>query len=149
MGAPAGTRRATVSSSIVLMLPHTVRPIALILVLALAACGSSVSVTNVQLGRSVNADETVANHTTTFGPNDTVYVSIIASGSGSAEMSVRWTYAGRVMGEPKKQVSLRGGGATEFHLQNAGGFPPGDYAVEAFLNGQSVGTRTFRVEPPR
>jgi len=121
----------------------------LFLVIPFAGCGSSVSFTNLQLGRSVNTDQTVANHTTTFGPNDTVYVSIIASGSGSAEMRVRWSYAGQVVGEPTKQVSLRGGGATEFHLQNAGGFPPGEYAVEALLNGQSVGTRTFRVELPR
>ena len=114
-----------------------------------SGCGSSVSFTNMQLGRSVNTDQTVANHTTTFGPHDTVYVAIIASGSGSAEMRVRWTYEGRVMGEPTKQVSLRGGGATEFHLQNAGGFPPGKYGVEAFLNGQSVATRAFHVELPR
>jgi hypothetical protein len=115
----------------------------------MCACGSSVSVTSLQLGRSINTDQTVANHTTTFGPHDTVYVAVIASGSGGAEMSVRWTYEGQIMGQPKKQVSLRGGGATEFHLQNAGGFPPGDYGVEAFLNGQSVGSRTFRVELPR
>ena len=121
----------------------------LLLIATVAGCGSSVSFTNMQLGRSVNTDQTVANHTTTFGPHDTVYVSIIASGSGSAEMRVRWTYESRVVGEPTKQVSLRGGGATEFHLQNAGGFPPGDYAVEAFLNGQPVGSRTFRVELPR
>jgi hypothetical protein len=121
----------------------------LLLMIVLSGCGSSVTFTNMQLGRSVNTDQTVANHTTTFGPNDTVYVSLIASGSGSAEMRVRWTYAGQVVGEPTKQVSLRGGGATEFHMQNAGGFPPGEYAVEAFVNGQSVGTRTFRVELPR
>ena len=132
-----------------LMVKRILRAPLLVLLMALPACGSSVSFTNMQLGRSVNTDQTVANHTTTFGPNDTVYVSVIASGSGSAEMRVRWTYAGRVVGEPTKQVSLRGGGATEFHLQNAGGFPPGEYAVEAFLNGQSVGTRTFRVELPR
>jgi hypothetical protein len=123
-------------------------PLLLLLLLALISCGSNVSVTGLQLGRSVNTDQTVANHTTVFSPKDTVYVAVLASGSGSAEMSVRWTYEGRVMGEPKKQVSLKGGGATEFHLQNAGGFPPGDYAVEAFLNGQSVGTRTFRVDRP-
>ena len=124
-------------------------PAVLLVVLALAGCGSSVTFSSMQLGRSVNTDQTVANHTTTFGPNDTVYVSVLASGSGSAEMKVRWTYAGSVVGEPTKQVSLRGGGATEFHLQNAGGFPPGDYAVEVFLNGQSVGTRSFRVELAR
>jgi hypothetical protein len=126
-----------------------VRTSLLLLVATVTGCGSSVSFTNMQLGRSVNTDQTVANHTTTFGPNDTVYVSVIASGSGSAEMRVRWTYAGSVVGEPTKQVSLRGGGATEFHLQNAGGFPPGDYGVEVFVNGQSVATRSFRVELPR
>ncbi len=53
---------------------------------------------------------------------------------------------GRVVGEPKKQVSYRDDAATEFHLQSANGFPPGEYTVEAFFNGQSVGTRNFRVE---
>jgi hypothetical protein len=114
-----------------------------------AACASDLRVTTIQLGRSINADDTVANHTTTFGPHDTVYVSIQVSGSGSAMLGVRWTYMGRVVGEPKKQVSFKGGGATEFHLQNAGGFPPGDYTVEVFLNDQSAGTRDFRVETER
>lgn len=123
--------------------------LAILLSTLAAACGSSVQVTGMQLGRAINADQTVANHTTAFGPHDTIYVSILASGSGSAELSVRWMYAGQKMGEPKKQVSLRGGGATEFHLQNAGGFPPGEYSVEAFLNGQPAGSRSFRVEPAR
>lgn len=118
-------------------------------ILAFAACASELSVTTIQLGRSINTDSTVANHTTTFGPRDTVYVSIHVSGSASGTIGVRWTYMGRVVGEPKKQVSFRGGGATEFHLQNAGGFPPGEYTVEVFLNDQSVGTRDFRVETER
>jgi hypothetical protein len=59
---------------------------------------------------------------------------------------VRWTYSGRVMGEPTKSVSYTDDAATEFHLQSAGGFPVGDYNVEAFLDGQSVGSRPFRVE---
>ena len=118
-------------------------------ILAFAACASELSVTTIQLGRSINTDSTVANHTTTFGPRDTVYVSIHVSGSASGTIGVRWTYMGRVVGEPKKQVSFRGGGATEFHLQNAGGFPPGEYTVEVFLNDQSVGTRDFRVEAER
>jgi hypothetical protein len=118
-------------------------------ILLLAGCASDLRVATIQLGRSINTDNTVANHTTTFGPHDTVYVSVQMSGSGSATLGVRWTYMGRVVGEPKKQVSFRGGGATEFHLQNAGGFPPGDYTVEIFLNDQSAGSRDFRVEVDR
>ncbi len=113
------------------------------------ACGPGLQVTTIQLGRSVNTDNTVANHTTTFGPRDTVYVSIATSGRGAGTIGVRWMYAGRVVGEPKKDVSYKGAAATEFHLQNAGGFPPGDYSVEVFLNGQAAGTRSFRVEAER
>lgn len=112
----------------------------------LAGCVSDLRVTTIQVGRSVNADNTVASHTTTFTPSQTVYVSVHTAGSGSGMLGVRWTYEGRVVGEPKKEISYRGAAATEFHLQNAGGFPLGDYSVEAFLNGQSAGVREFRVE---
>jgi hypothetical protein len=53
------------------------------------------------------------------------------------------------MGEPKREVSYRDIAATEFHLQSAGGFPPGDYTAEVFLDGRSVGSREFRVESQR
>jgi hypothetical protein len=78
-----------------------------------------------------------------------VYVSVVTAGVGSGEIGVRWTYGSRVIGEPRKQVSYRDVAATEFHLQSAAGFPPGDYKVEAFLNGQPVGTKEFKVENPR
>jgi len=122
-------------------------------VLALAAClvgcGSGLRVTTIQLGRAVNADETVAGHTTRFAPSDTVYVSIHTAGVGSGKIGVRWMYGGRVLGEPTKQVSYRDVAATEFHLQSAVGLPPGEYTVEAFLDGQSVGIRPFEVQTQR
>jgi hypothetical protein len=120
-----------------------------VLCACLAGCGSGLRVTEIQLGRSVNADETVAGHTTRFAPADTVYVSIHTAGVGSGTIGVRWKYGERVLGEPSKQVSYRDAAATEFHLQSAVGFPPGDYSVEAFLDGQSVGNRSFRVETQR
>src|SRR5688572_28176503 len=110
----------------------------------LAGCGSNLAVSTIQLGRSLNADGSVASHTTRFTPTETVYASVITSGVGTGSIKVRWTYSGKVMGEPTKEV--RGAAATEFHLQSAGGLPPGDYAVEAFLDGISAGTRDFRVD---
>ena len=53
---------------------------------------------------------------------------------------------GRVIDEPKKKVSYQGSAATEFHLQSAGGFPPGDYKVEIFVDGAPAGSRSFRVD---
>jgi hypothetical protein len=119
------------------------------LVIGTAGCGSGLRVTGIQLGRSVNTDGTVGNPTTWFGPNDTIYVSVVTAGVGSGEIGVRWKYRDRVLGEPTKPVSYRDDAATEFHLQSPAGFPPGDYSVEAFLNGQSVGSREFKVENPR
>lgn len=120
----------------------------MILVAGLAGCGSGqpLRVTTIQLGRSLNPDNTVASFTTVFTPTETVYLSAVTTGVGSGTLGVRWMYAGQVIGEPTKQVSSRTDAVTEFHLQSPRGFPPGDYTAEVLLNGQSSGTRTFRVE---
>ena len=119
-----------------------------VLLVALASCGGgdTLQVTSMQLGRSLNADNTVANHTTTFAPADTVYLSAVTTGSGSGTISVRWMYGNQVIAEPTKQVSSRDGTHHLFPLNNAGGFRPGDYSAEVFFNGQSAVKREFRVE---
>lgn len=121
----------------------------MLLVVCLAGCGSSLRVTSIQLGRSVNADSTIANHTTRFAPDDTIYVSVLTAGVGSGEIGVRWVYRGRVIDEPKKQVSYRDVAATQFNLRSGGAFPVGDYTVEVSLDGQPAGSREFKVENPR
>jgi hypothetical protein len=123
----------------------------MILFVCLAGCGSGqpLRVTTIQLGRSLNPDNTVANFTTVFEPTDTIYLSAFTTGVGSGTLGVRWTYAGQVIGAPEKQISYRVDAVTEFRLQSAAGFPPGDYTAEVLLNGHSAGTRTFHVERPR
>ena len=128
-----------------------VRLTLMILFVWLAGCGSGqpLRVTTIQLGRSLNPDNTVASFTTVFTPTDTIYLSAVTTGVGSAKLGVRWTYAGQVIGNPEKQVASRTDAVTEFHLQSPGGFPPGDYTAEVLLNGHSAGIRPFRVERPR
>ncbi|HEV3486782.1 MAG TPA: hypothetical protein VG106_15330, partial [Vicinamibacterales bacterium] len=111
--------------------------------------GEGLSVTGLQLGRALNADGTVAGHTTTFGPDDTVHVSVLTSGVGSATLSARWVYRDRVLDEPQKRVSYRDNAATAFTLRSGGTFPLGEYRVEVFLDGKAAGTREFRVDNPR
>jgi hypothetical protein len=124
----------------------TARLLALAALLTLTiACGGSLAATNIQLGRSLNSDNTVGNHTTSFKSTDTIYAAVQTGASGSGVVSARWTYAGRVISEPQKKVSYRGEASTEFHLQNSGGFPAGDYEVELFIDGMSVGARKFRI----
>ncbi len=99
-----------------------------------------------QLGRSMNPDHTVGNHTTTFKSSDTIYASVLTSNAGAGTISVRWTFDGRVVSEPSKQVRYKGSGATEFSLTNSSRFPPGNYKVEVSIDGKPVADRAFKVE---
>jgi hypothetical protein len=129
------------------MRPRTAPLTTLILCAGLAACGSRpLQITTIQLGRTLNADQSVAEFTTVFSPNDTVHLSVLTSGGGSGTIGVRWTYGSSVVGEAQKRVENRDFAATEFPLRSAAGFPPGQYSVEIFLDGKSVGTRTFKVQ---
>jgi hypothetical protein len=117
---------------------------------SLAACGSNepLRIVQIQLGRSLNADNTVAGTAISFRPHDKVFLSVTTSGKGSGTVGVRWTFAGRVIDEPKKQIryAYKDVAATDFQLESPGGFPPGEYTAEVFLDGHPVGTKKFRVE---
>jgi hypothetical protein len=117
-------------------------------VLLLAACRPSgpLRVTTIQTGRSLNSDKSVGNHTTRFKPDDTMFVSVLTDGPGSGTIMARWRYAGRLVSEESRDVSFRDHAATEFHIQNSSGFPPGDYSVEILVDGNSFATRTLRVD---
>lgn len=113
---------------------------------AIGCSAEPLQVTTIQLGRSLNSDDTVGNHTTTFKPDETVYVSAVNDAAGAGTVSVRWIYAGQTVSQESKDVRFTREGATAFRMQTpSAGFPEGDYRVEVEVDGQSVGTRTFRV----
>ena len=120
--------------------------IALIVAGAAASCRPALHVSTLQLGRSLNVDHTVATHTTRFKSDDDIYASVVTDRTGSSTILARWSYAGHVVSETEKRVSLKGEGATEFRFQSGDGFPQGDYKVEIFVDGQPVAARDFRVE---
>jgi hypothetical protein len=120
-----------------------------ILLACLTGCSSHLRITGMQLGRSLNADNSIANPTTSFAPRDTINVSVSTAGVGSGTITVRWTYGGRVVEESTKKVSYRDLAATDFSLKSVSGFPTGEYSVEVLLDGQSAGTRAFRVDAGR
>jgi hypothetical protein len=117
-------------------------------VLAAAACqpGGPLRVTTIQTGRSLNSDKSVGNHTTRFKPDDTIFVSVLTDGPGAGTITARWRYAGRLVSEESRDVSYRDHAATEFHIQNSSGFPPGEYSVEIVVDGNSFATRALRVD---
>ncbi|MBY0494307.1 MAG: FimD/PapC N-terminal domain-containing protein [Cyanobacteria bacterium] len=113
---------------------------------ASAACSGPLEVANIQIGRSLNQDGSVASITTLFKPSETIYVAV-QTGVGKGVIGVRWKFGNKVVAEPTKSVDYNTGPkSTEFHLQNSGGFPPGDYSVDVLIDGVQVGTRNFKVE---
>ena len=131
------------------------RPGTLFLATALIALGLVVAgcrpsgplrVTTIQTGKSLNSDKSVGNHTTRFKPDDTMFASVLTDGPGSGTIGVRWRFSGRLVSEETKNVSYRDHAATEFHIQNSSGFPPGEYTVEILVDGQSFATRQLRVD---
>jgi hypothetical protein len=121
-----------------------------VLTAALSSCQSNepLRLVQIQLGRSLNADNTIAVPAFSFKPHDTVFLSVMTAGRGSGTVSVRWTYAGHLIDEPKKQIhyAYKDSAATDFRLESAMGFPPGEYSAEVFIDGRPSGTKKFRVE---
>lgn len=116
------------------------------LLLMTVACSSGpLELANIQVGRSLNPDRSIASITTLFKPGETVYVSVQTKAAGKGTIGVKWMYEGRVIDEPSKQVDYSGPSSTDFQLTNRGGFPPGDYSVEIFIDGKPVGSRAFKV----
>jgi hypothetical protein len=115
--------------------------------LAGAACNNDpLQVTTIQLGKTLNPDNSVGTFTTSFKPRDTVYLSVLTGASGRGTIQTTWYYGSTKVNDMKKDVSYRGGAATEFRFHNTAGLPPGSYRVEVFLDGKSQGERMFKIE---
>ena len=116
------------------------------IIVAAACSGGPLELANIQIGRSLNQDRSVASITTLFKPNETVYVAVQTAAAGKGTISVKWKFGAQVIDEPSKPVDYDGPASTEFHLTNSGGFPPGDYSVDVLIDGVQVGTRAFKVD---
>jgi hypothetical protein len=119
-----------------------------VLVVAIAGCGSrgSLHATNVQVGRSLNSDNSVGTITSRFQPDDTIYVAVLTDGPGSGTITARWTFRGQTIKEEQRNVAYNDAASTEFHIHYAGGSPPGAYRVELEIDGAPVGSRDIIVE---
>jgi hypothetical protein len=113
----------------------------------LAGCspGGPINVSNVQIGKALNPDNSVGAITTQFRPSDTFYVSVLTEEPGKSELTVKWRLNGQVVSEAVKNVSYMRPAATEFHLTNSGGFPEGPYQVDILVDGTLAESRNFRV----
>jgi hypothetical protein len=114
-----------------------------------APAPAGVSAGSIDLGKAVGADKKVTTPAETFAKGDTIYASIDTTGTGSATLKAKWTYekGGQttVVKEDSQEITPTGPATTEFHISKPGGWPAGDYQVELFLDGKSVGMKKFKV----
>ena len=106
-----------------------------------------VRVSQIDMGRSLNADKTINDKTESFKPSDAIYASIVTEGTApTATLKARWTYQdGQVVDESTQTIAPTGNARTEFHISKPDGWPTGKYKLEAFLNGSSSATKDFEV----
>jgi hypothetical protein len=108
---------------------------------------AGVSVTSIDVGRSLAADKSLADKAGEFRPTDTVYASVATGGSGTATLKAHWTFQdGQTVNESEQTVSPTGPAHTEFHISKPDGWPKGKYKVEVLLNGTSVGSKDFEIK---
>ena len=109
---------------------------------------AGVRVSQVDIGRSVSPDKTIADKTDSFKPNETIYASVATAGTApTAALRARWTYQdGQTVDESTQSIAPTGDARTEFHISKPDGWPAGKYKLEVFLNGAPASTKDFQVE---
>jgi hypothetical protein len=112
-----------------------------------AAPAAGARVERITVAKAVNADDSPGETASTFGKNDTVYVSMwTAATPVGTEISARWLGPdGQQITEDKIVTDRAGDGYTSFHAANTSGWAPGTYRVEILLNGAPAGSTTFTV----
>ena len=105
---------------------------------------AAVTVTSLELGNAVGADNRVSTPMSAFATGDTVHASVVTDGSGGT-VSTRWTFEdGQVVHTEDKMVPA-GNQVTDFMITNPAGWPAGTYTLQVSVDGQVVDTREFEV----
>jgi hypothetical protein len=108
---------------------------------------AALSVTSIDLGRSIDAERRVTGSTDDFSTRDTIYASIATSGSGTGRLTAHWTFEdGQVVEHSEQNVAASGPAVTEFHIAKSTPWPAGKYKVVFTLNGREVGNKEFEVK---
>ena len=117
-----------------------------------APAAATASVTALDLGNSVGADNRVAAPATTFAPRDTIYAAVTTRTSDAAatvpgKLGAKWTYQdGQTVHEDSRDLNLTGDGVTAFQISKPDGVPAGRYKVEISLDGSVVQSKEFEVK---
>lgn len=105
------------------------------------------SVTAVDVGSAIGADDRVTTAATTFDREDTVYVSVATDGDvDNVPVTAKWTSQdGEVIDTETRIVEHAGPAVTAFRVYRPNGWPSGRYRVEVSVADRVLQTREFTV----
>jgi len=101
-----------------------------------------------ELGKAVGPDNKVTAPADSFGPKDTIYLSVVSDGTSPAvALRARWTFGpkGILINESTEKIATLGPKATQFHIHKASGWPTGQYTVQLFVDDKPSGSKQFQV----
>jgi hypothetical protein len=103
--------------------------------------------TGIEVGRSVNPDNTMHDATVVFLPPNEVWVSVKIEGSAPhATLQVRWvTEGGEVLEKSSQEIAPTDTTFVAFHAKRPNGWTIGRYRVEVLLNDVALGSKDFEV----
>jgi hypothetical protein len=117
-----------------------------------APAAATASVTSIDLGNAIGADNRVTAPATTFAPRDTIHAAVATRTSDPmasvpGKLSAKWTYQdGQTVHEDSRDLNLAGDGVTTFQISKPDGLPAGRYKVEIALDGTVVQSKDFEVK---
>ena len=109
---------------------------------------TTLSVSDVDMGRHVDADRKITDKTDDFAPSDTIYASVHTSGTANNGAVVgRWTFEdGTILDEKTDSVTTNGDARTVFYIVKPGGFGKGKYTLHVLIDGREVRTKDVTVK---
>ena len=105
------------------------------------------SIGDVVTAKSLDADYKPVDPTTTYGSDDTFYVSVQVNDLVvGTVVEVKYKFGDEVYKKSSLTADEEGSGYYGFQLSTEGGHTPGDYTAEVYLDGKLVKTVAFKVK---
>ena len=109
-----------------------------------------VSVNGVQVGKALGADKKANPDAGPIRANDPVHATVETEGDGQVTLRARFSRIAdgklEVVREEMQEAVTRGPQVYNFQATQPGGWQPGTYQVEVFVNDRASATRRFTVE---
>jgi len=107
---------------------------------------ASMTVTTVDLGTEVGADNRITVPATSFAGGDTIHASVGTDGTVGGNLTATWTYQDGQVVDTQDKVVPAGAQTTDFSISKPDGWPAGQYKLEISSGGMVVQTREFEIQ---